>query len=429
MKKKTLLVALSSLLLLSACGPESPVSAPASSPSSSATSSALKEFEGLTFENQSVVYDGQKHSLVVNNVPADATIAYSGQDYVNAGSYAIAATINKTGYVEKKMTATLTITEADLTPEKVAALGLSFADASFPYDAESHSVQLVGDVPAGTTVSYKIGDVEGNSATEVGEYTVICTLKMPNYHSYLLTAKLSIVAVEKTLYSTVLASTILFQNDLDNDTLYRYETQGGTLAKVSNDVMGGFSTEGGVSFGIVKSLWGKAVVSYQKDTNGNLVKEKVFSGTAVDCLAAVDSGHFFYSVHNAVLNKEDNGIYFYTLSDRDDDYRGVKVISDDYASKMLYADGVLYFVNGDKNVVSYAASTGVKTTYLVDGNIYDLTYDSGYLYYNKGSVAAKGLYRLNLSSKKESKLTLDNGINLTIVGNYLYYPQQRSFNR
>jgi len=409
------------LLLLSACaGGNTPASAPASSSTGTniapISSNALLEFTDLVFNDQSVVYDGAKHSLTVQNVPAGATVAYSGQDYINAGTYLIDAMASKEGYASKTLRATLTITEAELTAENVASMGLSLKDASYPFDGESHALQLTGDVPSGTSVSYTIDGAEGNTAVDVGEHVVIATLKMPNYHAYALTAKLSIVAVEKTLCSTVVGTAILFQNDLDSDSLYSYD---GSLKKVSHDVMDGFSGTGSLSFGIVKSLWGKAVVSFQKDANGSLQKTKALVGVSVDVLAAVDATHFYYSVHNLLVNKEDNGLYYYDTSKSDDDYRGEKIISDDYATAMVYSDGVLYYINSEKNIVSYAS--GTKTTYLADGNIYELTAKDGYLYYNKGSVAAKGLYRMAIASKQESKLTLDNGRDLSIIGNALYY--------
>lgn len=411
-----LMIAVASLMMLSACGGNEVTPASSTPTTENSSSTGLKEFEGLSFADQNVVYDGAKHSLSVGNLPEGANVTYSGQDYVNAGTYPITAVVKKTGYVDKTLKATLTIAEADLTAEKVASLGISFKDASYPYDAESHSLQITGDVPTGTNVTYKIGDHEGNSASEVGEYTVTCTLKMPNYHPYTLSAKLTIVAVEKTLYSSVVGSTVLFQNDLDNDTLYAYNT---ALKKVSYDVMGGFSEVSGLSFGLVKSLYGKAVVTYQEDGQGGIKKTKVLAGVGVDLLAAVDQTHFYYSVHNLLANKDDNGIYLYDTAQADDDYRGAKVVSDDYARDMVVANGILYYVNADRDIVSLSGST--KTTYLVNGNIYELTAKDGYLYYNKGNVVAKGLYRLNLANKTESKLTVDNGKNLSIIGNALYY--------
>lgn len=418
-----LILALSSLLILSSCGENNATTSASPAPTSTATtglpdSSVLQEFTGLAFVDQSVVYDGAKHSLVVQNLPEGAMVVYSGQDYVNVGSYPVDATVTKTGFTPKNLHATLTISEADLTAEKVASLGLSFKDASYPYDAESHTLQLTGDVPTGTNVSYTIDGQNGNSATEVGEHVVVATLKIPNYHPYQLTAKLTIVAVEKELFSTHIGSTILFQNDLDSDVLYSYEDG---LKRVSRDVVGGFSGMGSFSFGIVKTLWGKAVVRYAKDGEGNLTKTKVLAGVPVETIAAVDATHFYYSIKNLLVNKADNGLYYYDTDKVDDDYRGEKVAADIAPSTMVYADKVLYFIGEDKTLCSYNPSAKSKTVYNLEGKIYDLIVKDGFIYYNKGNLAAKGLFRMEIASQKESQLTIDNGRDLTIIGTSLYY--------
>ena len=67
-------------------------------------------------------------------------MAYSGQDYINAGTYLIDAMASKEGYASKTLRATLTITEAELTAENVASMGLSLKDASYPFDGESHGL-------------------------------------------------------------------------------------------------------------------------------------------------------------------------------------------------------------------------------------------------------------------------------------------------
>jgi hypothetical protein len=423
MKKHLLILAASSLFVLSACGGAiDPVSqAPASSTglgTSSATSVAPKEFTGLIFADQSVVYDGTKHSLSVTGLPEGAAVVYSGQDYLDVGSYPVVATVSKEGYITKTLQATLTITEADLTAEKVASLGLALKDATYPYDAESHRLQITGDVPAGTSVSYTIDGQEGNAATEVGEHAVVAMLKIPNYHAYTLTATLKIVAVERILYSTMIGSSVLFQNDLDSDSLYCYDA---SLKKLSYDVMGGFSSLGSMSFGIVKSLWGKAVVSYTKDAEGNLKKSKLLAGTPLEAIAAVDTTHFYYSIKNLLVNKTDNGLYLFDTSKVNDDYRGEKILADVAPSQMLYDNGRLYFIDDEKRLNFYDTVKRVRGIYDLNGNIYELALKDGYLYYNKGDIAAKGLYRTEIATNKEEQLTIDNGTNLTIIGNDLYY--------
>jgi hypothetical protein len=432
MKKAKLWLAVLPLLALTGCGNNASVStseAATSAGASSSTetslptkggdsSSALKEFTGLAFENATLTYDGAAHSLQVANLPSFAAVHYSGENYVDAGTYSISATVSAEGYLSKILTATLTIEKATLTEEKVTSLGLSLTSASYSYDAQPHTLQLLGDVPAGGTVSYTIDDNPGNSATEVGDHVVKATLVIPNYLPYVFTATLSIVAVEKDLASSVVGSTVLFQNDLDSDSLYSYAS---SLAKVGYDVVKEFSSVGSLSYGITSSLFGTSVCSYSETSAGVIKKTKILDGMAVDHLAAVDATHFFYSVHNVLAGSSDTGIYYYDLSKAASDYSGTKVITDDYAKAMIVSSGVLYYINSERNIVSYNVSSSTKTTFLTGGNIFELTAKDGYLYYNKGSTVGKGLYRMALSSKSETKLSLDNGVNLSIIGTSLYY--------
>ena len=123
MKKKIMLVAFSSLLLLSACGgtslPVESLSA-ATSETGNSLNSELKEFTGLVFNGESLTYDGKPHYLTVENVPEGAEVTYSGNGYVEAAEYVITATIKKDGYKDKTMEAKLKIYCAYLNDGKLA---------------------------------------------------------------------------------------------------------------------------------------------------------------------------------------------------------------------------------------------------------------------------------------------------------------------
>ncbi|ALU14010.1 cell surface protein [Eubacterium limosum] len=70
-------------------------------------------YTGLTFENKTIPYDGKPHSLTVaGTLPQGTTVTYAPQSVTDAGSHTITATISGAGYIEKSMTATLTIEAA-----------------------------------------------------------------------------------------------------------------------------------------------------------------------------------------------------------------------------------------------------------------------------------------------------------------------------
>lgn len=67
--------------------------------------------------------------------------------------------------------------------------GVSFADATFPYDGQAKSIEVTGELPAGVTVTY-----EGNGKTDAGVYTVTAKFKGDANHKPIadMTAQLTI---------------------------------------------------------------------------------------------------------------------------------------------------------------------------------------------------------------------------------------------
>lgn len=75
----------------------------------------LLDIKDVAFENTSVVYDGNKHSIAVN-LPSGASIEYVGEhEFINAGTYTVNAIISKDGCKDLKKSATLTIEKQRLT--------------------------------------------------------------------------------------------------------------------------------------------------------------------------------------------------------------------------------------------------------------------------------------------------------------------------
>lgn len=70
------------------------------------------DFEGLVFEDKTFEYDGRPHSLEVKNFPTGARVTYNGNGKTEVGTYNVTATVSKTGYNNKVLTAKLEITPA-----------------------------------------------------------------------------------------------------------------------------------------------------------------------------------------------------------------------------------------------------------------------------------------------------------------------------
>ena len=130
-------------------------------------------FEGATFEDLDVVYNGEFYTVEVKNVPEGTTVTYpSTNRFRNAGEYQASAILRKDAYEMKEMTANVTIRKADYDLS-----GVSFADQSVGYDGAAHLLEMTGTLPAGLYVDYTITreggrEEKGNSATNAGSYRV-----------------------------------------------------------------------------------------------------------------------------------------------------------------------------------------------------------------------------------------------------------------
>lgn len=74
---------------------------------------ANRTFEGITFADKTVTYNGTAQSIEVANLPQGATVSYSPSNtYTNAGMYPVTATVSAPDFDTITLSATLTITRA-----------------------------------------------------------------------------------------------------------------------------------------------------------------------------------------------------------------------------------------------------------------------------------------------------------------------------
>lgn len=92
------------------------------------------EMEKITFNPQTVVYDGQNHRLELADLPVGATVKYDGSDavpsYVEPGTYTVGAVVSKANYVDQTVELKLIIRKSVLsvTP-RAATSDLKYGDA------------------------------------------------------------------------------------------------------------------------------------------------------------------------------------------------------------------------------------------------------------------------------------------------------------
>lgn len=121
----------------------------------------LDEITGVVFKDFSCVYDTNHHSVIVENLPDGATVAYDKQNVqVNAGVYPIVATIKKEGCKDLVLSATLTIGKAKVE-------NIQFPSVIVNWDGQAYGAFVTSPLPDEVKVSYT-----SNGQSEVGEYVV-----------------------------------------------------------------------------------------------------------------------------------------------------------------------------------------------------------------------------------------------------------------
>ncbi|MDE6584769.1 MAG: InlB B-repeat-containing protein, partial [Anaeroplasmataceae bacterium] len=182
-------------------------------------------FQGLSLPDQTLTFDNEYHTLELKGtLPANSNVTYSCSSSSNgkvkdAGQYQITATVTNPNYVTATYKGTLTISKAEF-----AENSISFRNERFFYDGTAKAIEIVGQLPAGSSVSYSCVEDSTitNSATEVGKYTIKATISNPNYVTKTLTATLEITASEKERHMISYNGTLYFANALDGDKLYSY---------------------------------------------------------------------------------------------------------------------------------------------------------------------------------------------------------------
>jgi len=147
-------------------------------------------FEGIEFNDSSVVYDGNVHKLEITGTPPEGTnITYFSEDtpsHINeateAGTYRIHVELTKDNYDVWTEDAILTISEK-------AFSGITFSNSTIEYDGNSHTIVVQG-VPEFASVLYE----DNGPFANAGTYPMSVTVSADNYEDLTLNATLTINA-------------------------------------------------------------------------------------------------------------------------------------------------------------------------------------------------------------------------------------------
>ena len=148
--------------------------------------SELLEFEGVTFSDMNVLYDGKEHTIEVKGLPDFANVRYENKGpHTEEGVYKILATVYAEGYADLKLSATLTISsnESGLTFEEYNRYIINKPFENLPYTIEME-VKLDKSISgsAGTLFGNYDLSVNGGSSVGLGRvYTVEVTNGLVNF--------------------------------------------------------------------------------------------------------------------------------------------------------------------------------------------------------------------------------------------------------
>lgn len=155
----------------------------------------------VSLSNLAHTFDGTPQSASVTTIPAGISVTVTYDDSstlpVDAGSYAVVATINDPNYLGTPATGTLVISPA---PASVALSNLVQA-----YDGSPRAV-TVTTTPGGVTTSVTYNG-DSNAPVAAGNYDVVATITDPNYSGVPATGTLSIL-VPVQITSQPVATTV-----------------------------------------------------------------------------------------------------------------------------------------------------------------------------------------------------------------------------
>ncbi len=184
-----------------------------------------KDITGVEFKSSEVFFDGEEKSLeVTGKIPDGVTVTYTGEKGRLPGEYNFVATLSGKGYKTLTLNAKLTIKPGVIE-------GIAFEGETYTYDGTAKSLEIIGTLPGGVTVTY-----ENNAQTNAGSYIVKAKMSGAYYKETTLTA---VMIIEKaditgvtfegdTVVYNGTEKSVLISGTLPNGVNATYENNTGT---------------------------------------------------------------------------------------------------------------------------------------------------------------------------------------------------------
>ena len=386
----------------------------------------LKDFEGITFSDLTVDYNGQEQEIrVTGELPLDASVSYTNNKGTNAGTYKATAVISMEGYNTLTLNATLKI-------NKIALDAIVFENGSFEYDEKEHAISVTGNIPSGVSVSYTGGENGKNGATNVGSYEITATVMGDNYITLVLKATLTVRSTAEKLTVFVHNGLTYFQNALDHNYLYVYN--GSTITRVSRDMPTNMVSAGEDLFYISSSLLSSCISMI--DSEGKITD--LFDVSAE--MLATDGTYLYYNI-SGLLSGEKNGIYKIKIADlKSDSAEPVATkLTSAKSDFIVYAQGHIYFSNKSEGSKLYAISTSANNsepTLIYNYKVSDIITDGNTVFFTRDITlsnlsAGAAIFSIDVrnglcalvddDSDKVTKITVSKGKYLTLLDGDIYF--------
>ncbi len=222
------------------------------------------DLEGLTVEKATydmsqvvyigltgAIYNGQAHIVTVDNLPTGvtATVSYPNGN-ITAGKHEITISFTVADPDNYNTIDDLT-KELEIAKATHDVSGITIEGQTFTYDGTAHSLEVIGTLPEGVTVSY-----ENNGQTNVGEYTVTVRFVVTDTENYngietSLTATLTIIAksIENVTVEEI-TNIKVNAREFDAQTPTLVVKDGTTLLKLTTDYTVAYANNTAISEGI-----------------------------------------------------------------------------------------------------------------------------------------------------------------------------------
>lgn len=155
-------------------------------------------WEAISFESKTIVYDGEIHYLKVEgDIPSFLEVTYENNGHRDVGVYEVIAHFkdDEKEYPDQK--ATLTILKSGLD-------SIQFLDKTETYDGNEHFLAIEGELPEGISVTY-----ENNGHRDAGVYEVIARFTSTNENYEILGVLKAKLTIEK---AEIPLDTLSFEN-------------------------------------------------------------------------------------------------------------------------------------------------------------------------------------------------------------------------